>query len=350
MEPNMPQNIAEWLSKRGLTASTIHDAQLSWNGDELVIPIFNAEGVHLFNKYRRNPASSDGPKYRYEKGSTSALYNLHTILREDVKQPIFICEGELDCLLLNSLGVSAVTSTGGSGTFNKEWAQHFEGKEVYIVFDRDDAGYKGAMKAQGIIPHAKVVILHDDFEGNDITDYFQTHTLKDFFTLDAVTYTIPREPSGMPTEKKEMRKIVKEFGDAADTLLELKHQFQQQKKSVRHLIVFLQYVSSRYETFSQALKGFDRRFPSGERGDSTEVLRAKSFPLTSLIKFNYNGFAPCIWHKEKTGSMKYNKPGTKYSNTVKCFGCGAMGDPIDVVMLQRNLDFKDAVKVINDMA
>lgn len=348
MEPKIPEQIAEWLSKRGLTQSVIESAQLSWNGDELVIPVFDLDGKHLFNKYRRNPASTDGPKYRYEKGSTSALYNLHTI-QGVTDKPIFICEGELDCLLLNSLGQYAVTSTGGSGTFNKEWGEHFNGRDVFIVFDRDEAGCKGAMKTQGIIPHAKVVILPDDFEGNDITDYFQTHTLKDFFSLDAVTYPIPREPSGIPTDKKEMKKIVQEFGEAADKLLEMKREFQSSKRSVKHLLLFLQYVTTRYETFSNNLKSFDRRF-NGASGDSADVVRAKEFPITSIIKFNYNGFAPCIWHKEKTGSMRYNKPGTKYGNTVKCFGCGAMGDPIDVVMQMQKVEFKDAVKLINGMA
>lgn len=352
MEPiqknKLPDTILLWLHLRGITDEVIKKSRLAWNGDEIVIPVFDADGKFLFNKYRRNPASDEGPKYRYEKGSTTALYNVQTITGKeagDFQNPIFICEGELDALLLNSKGLLAVTSTGGSSNFKKEWADIFDNKNVYIVFDKDDAGYKGAMKTQGIIPHAKTIILPDDMEGNDCTDYFQNHTLEQFFALEAITYPIPREPSGMPAEKKELKALVKEFGDAADALLTIKRDLQGRRKSVRHILVFLQYVTSRYETFFNNMKSFERRY-NGASGDSSDVRRAKEVPITQFIKFSYDGFARCIWHDEKSGSMKYNRPGTRYGNTVKCFGCGAMGDPIDVVMKLRNVEFGEAVKII----
>lgn len=341
----MPKNILDWLYGRGLTDDVIRDAKLAWNGDELVIPVFDEHGDFLFNKYRRNPASSDGPKYRYEKGSTTALYNAHTLSRVENDEPVFICEGELDCLLLNSKGQHAVTSTGGSGTFKKEWAEFFTGKNVFIAFDSDEAGYKGGMKTQGILPFAKTVILPEG-GGKDVTDYFQTHTLADFFALEAISYPIPREPSGMPADKKAMKAVVDEFGKACDQLLEMKRSFQNDKKSVRHLLVYLQYVTTRYETFNNVLQSFDHRYTGGAKGDSDDVRHAKEVSILNYVKFNYDGFAKCIWHKENSGSMKYNKPGTKYGNTVKCFGCGAMGDTIDVVMQLHNMEFGDAVKFI----
>lgn len=346
MEPiKFPENILEWLHKRGLSDAVIEAAHLSWNGEEIVIPVFDGDHKHLFNKYRRDPFGSEGPKYRYEKGGTTVLFNLHTI-KETGTSPVFICEGEFDALLLNSKGQYAVTSTGGSSNFKKEWAEIFDGKNVYIAYDKDDAGFKGAMKVQGILPHAKTIILPEQgMEGNDVTDFFQTNDIHAFFKLDARTYPIPREPSGMPTEKKELKAIVKEFGDAADALLEIKRDMQGKRMSVRHVLIFLQYVNSRYETFSHNLKSFERRY-NGASGDSTDVRRAKEVPITQFIRFSYDGFARCIWHEEKTGSMKYNKPGTKYGNTVKCFGCGAMGDPIDVIMQLRKVEFGEAVKII----
>ena len=344
MQP-ITENILGWLHGRGLTDDVIAESRLKWRDDELVIPVFDKDCNHIFNKYRRNPFTTEGPKYRYEKGSTTALYNIQTLSNINNNDPIFICEGELDCLLLNSKGLNAVTSTGGSGSFKKEWADLFVGKNVFIVFDKDEAGYKGAMKTQGILPFAKTIILPDDMEGNDVTDYFQNHTVQDFFSLEAISYPIPREPSGIPTDKKELKAIVKEFGDAADALLTLKREFSSARKPIRHLIIFLGYVNSRYETFSHTLKSFDRRY-NNENGDSADVLKAKEVPITQFIKFSYDGFAKCIFHNEKTGSMKYNQPGTKYGNTVKCFGCGAMGDTIDVVMKLHNVEFGEAVKII----
>ena len=346
MEPikNISKEILEWLHNRGITDDVITQSHLSWNGDELVIPVFDENGDKIFNKYRRNPFTNDGPKYRYEKGSNTALFNAQTLQYVEKDEPIFICEGELDCLLLNSKGQHAVTSTGGSGTFKKEWSAFFEDKNIFIVFDKDDAGYKGAMKAQGIVPHAQVIYLPEDMEGNDVTDYFQNHTIQDFFALEARSYPVPREPSGMPADKKSMRAVVKAFGDAADELLAIKQEFMQTRRNVRPILVMLDYARSRYETYNHTLKSFDRKFEGG--GDSQSVLRAKEVPITQFIQFNYDGFAKCIWHNEKSGSMKYNKPGTKYPNTVKCYGCGMMGDTIDVVMQMRNVDFNSAIKII----
>lgn len=341
----IPQDILDWLYGRGLSGHVIAQ-NIAWNGEEVVIPVRDENGAFLFNKYRRNPAVSDGPKYRYEKGSTVALYNAHSLKEVVGDQPVFVCEGELDALLLNSKGQHAVTSTGGSGTFKKEWATYFEGKNVFIVFDRDEAGYKGAMKTQGILPFAKTIILPDTFTGNDITDYFQKYSLQDFFHLKAFSYPIPREPSGIPTDKKELKAIVKTFGDACDALLTIRREHQMDRRNVRHIDVFLQYVTSRHDTFKEMLQNFDRRYQPGEKGDSAEVREAKLVPITNFVPFSYDGFGLCLWHKEKSGSMKYNKPTSKYPNTVKCFSCGAMGDPIDVIMQMRGVDFGAAIKIL----
>lgn len=340
------KNISEWLRGRGLTDDVITKSKLAWNGKEIVIPVFNEHGDFIFNKYRRNPSSQDGPKYRYEKGSTTALYNAHTLLYVGNNEPIFVCEGELDCLLLNSKGLHAVTSTGGSGTFKKDWAEFFTGKNIYIVFDRDEAGYRGAMKTQAILPFAKTIILPDEMEGNDVTDYFKNHTVEDFLSLEAIAYPIPREPSGIPADKKELKELVKAFGDACDALLLLKRDQQAKRKPVRHLVIFLQYTTTRYETFSHTLKSFERRY-TGEKGNSTDVSKAKGVPITNFVKFSYDGFARCLWHDEKTGSMKYNGPGTKYPNTIKCFSCGVMADSIDLIMHMKNIGFGEAVKFLN---
>jgi DNA primase len=53
---------------------------------------------------------------------------------------IVICEGEFDCLLLHSLGINAITSTAGAGSWDKGWSRFFQLKEVRIIFDSDIAG------------------------------------------------------------------------------------------------------------------------------------------------------------------------------------------------------------------
>lgn len=71
--------------------------------------------------------------------------------------------------------------------------------------------------------------------------------------------------------------------------------------------------------------------------DSVRI--AKEFPIDRLMDFK-RGFAPCLWHDERTGSMHYYPK----SNRVKCFGCQKSADSIDVAMKLYGLSFLDAVK------
>ena len=345
MEPIKNKDVYKWLTDRGLSDFVINQSKLSWNGNEIVIPVFDENKKLLFNKYRRNPNSFDGPKYRYETGSTASLFNVHT-LKDIANEPVFICEGELDCLLLNSLSQISVTSTGGSGTFRPEWRDYFIGKTVYIVYDKDEAGYKGAMKVQSIIPQAKIILLPREMKGNDLTDYFQDHILADFFKLDAQTYPIPREPSGVPKEKKELKTVVDSFRSSCDELMEIKKDFFSKRLSTIHLDIMLHYCKTRYETYNNVYKSLNNKKYKGFSDNRSDVIAAKEVPITNFINFNYDGFAQCIWHNENIGSMKYNKPESKYPNTVKCYGCGMMGDTIDVVMKLYDYDFTKAVNFI----
>ena len=78
----MPPFIVEWLTSRTLSLETIERFGLYWNGTKIVIPVFDAEGKFLFNKYRRSPAEQNItiPKYQYDPGSTVVLYNEKTLL------------------------------------------------------------------------------------------------------------------------------------------------------------------------------------------------------------------------------------------------------------------------------
>ena len=60
------------------------------------------------------------------------------------------------------------------------------------------------------------------------------------------------------------------------------------------------------------------------------------------IEVDRKGFCRCVFHAEKTGSMKI------YPDGYKCFGCGEHGDVIDFVRKYFNLSFSDAKKKLND--
>jgi hypothetical protein len=74
------------------------------------------------------------------------------------------------------------------------------------------------------------------------------------------------------------------------------------------------------------------------------IARAKAVPASELLSFGSAGFTSCIWHSEKTGSLKWNKK----DNTVHCFGCGKHSDTIGIAMQVWSIGFKEAVKRLNN--
>lgn len=73
-----------------------------------------------------------------------------------------------------------------------------------------------------------------------------------------------------------------------------------------------------------------------------DIARAKAFPIEELIEITRrDGFVNCIFHGEKTPSMKiYRK-----ENRWWCYGaCASGGDVIDYVVRSEGIDFVEAVK------
>lgn len=336
-----PPEIKNWLKERTLSDETIERFQLHWNGTHIVIPVFDRDGNLLFNKYRRSPLSEDGPKYRYEKGAGSVLYNISTLKDASPDEPIFIVEGELDAIALENIGIRAVTTTGGAGTFEQDWVKEFERfNNVVICFDNDVAGIRGSINVQSMMPEAYVLVL-PSFDGKDVTDFLKGHDRTELLEIKAEKYPIPTDVSDN-RDKKEVNKKIREFKSACDTIQEMKRAAIKERQVVTHLDVMLEYLSNRYALYSRTARSLKRRPYAGGGND---VAAAKQVPITNLIEFK-RGYAPCVWHNEKTASMFYNGERSKFPNTVKCFGCGAMGDPIDVVMQMQGIEFNDAVKYL----
>ncbi len=65
-----------------------------------------------------------------------------------------------------------------------------------------------------------------------------------------------------------------------------------------------------------------------------------------LVKKGQNYWGCCPFHNEKTPSFSVNEDKGFYH----CFGCGEHGDIISFVMKSENLEFKEAIKELADMA
>jgi len=179
----LPNRVREYLNARGINDSLIDEYKLGWGqfyGQSwITIPIKNQNGEYYFFKLRQDPQEGSD-KTTYPRGIESQIYDWQ-ILKSPLEK-VVICEGEMDRLLLVSKGIPAITSTHGAGTFKDEWLDALkEVKQVYVCFDNDDAGHKGAEKLMRKLLDSKrhqvfVVTLPQELgDGGDITDYFIKH-------------------------------------------------------------------------------------------------------------------------------------------------------------------------------
>lgn len=167
--------VLNWLARsRGITEVTIKRFKLGWDGERITIPIRDIAGrVANVRKYKPN-ADSGSKVVSYGAGYGSARLFPYVNLG---KKSIAIFEGEMDTLLANELGLPAVTSTGGAGTWKKSWNKWFAGKNVYIIYDIDEQGRKGARKVanelSNVAKSVRVVELPTDGmpDNGDFTDY-----------------------------------------------------------------------------------------------------------------------------------------------------------------------------------
>jgi hypothetical protein len=83
---------------------------------------------------------------------------------------------------------------------------------------------------------------------------------------------------------------------------------------------------------------------AGLEKNPLDISRAKNVPISTLIQVNQQGFAHCPFHVDDTPSFRvYTK-----QNRFHCFSCNFDGDSIDFTQKFYNLDFKSAVKFLNE--
>jgi hypothetical protein len=175
----LPERITEYLiNDRNISEELIEKYSIGYgefNGSNYItFPIYDPDGNCLYMKLREDPESGAG-KMMYQSGSAT-LFDWDTL--ETAEERIVICEGEIDKLTLESRGVQAVSSTHGAGTFKEEWVDNFSGlNEIYICFDKDEAGKDGAEKAAKMLVEqldADVYIINlPDYlpDVGDVNDY-----------------------------------------------------------------------------------------------------------------------------------------------------------------------------------
>lgn len=290
----MPARIRLYVTSRGISQAAIDTHVIGWNGYRITIPIFNRAQQVAFFKLAKDPAdTSDSPKMLATRGGSAELYGWERLLG---KAPgTVICEGEYDRLVLESHGIAAVTGTVGASVFRHEWAQAFADIPfVWICFDRDEAGRRGAVRVAQMIPYARIVELPKAVgKGGDVTDYFVKlgKTREDFKLLCDIAQPAP------PVRPRALRVARKPNPEVKEL-----------KARVRIEEVISRYVDLR---------------PSGGR----------------LI-------GHCPFHDDDTPSLVVY-PETQ---SFRCYGCAVHGDILDFLMRIDKSSFKQAVERLRSIA
>ena len=170
---SMPTVRREYWHSRGLSDQTIDAHLLGWDTKRYTIPALYR--FVPFGVKRRIAADVDDgieAKYVSVTGSRSGIFNADILWEAD---SVIVCEGEIDCMLLNQLGYRAVSPTAGANSWKPEWARHFSHiSKIHILYDNDKAGQTGARLVQSCLRRAKIITLPDPL--NDVGDLVANHS------------------------------------------------------------------------------------------------------------------------------------------------------------------------------
>jgi len=295
----LPPRLWKYLNERGIPDALIHRHLLGWDGHRITIPITNRDGKIAFFKLAKDPEEQSGsPKMLATPGASVELYGWQRVLARPSE--IVICEGEFDRLVLESHGLAAVTSTAGAGVFRADWAKALkEIPEVYICFDRDEAGRLGARQAARMIPHARIVELPEEAgPGGDVTDFFV-----------------------------RLRRGPDEF---------------------RHLLESARPSPTEGETRDLTATGIHGLQAASANFDQLK----QSLPIENVVgryvlirKSGQAYFGRCPFHEDRHPSLVvYPK-----TQSFHCYGCQVHGDVFGFLMRAEGLSFPEALKVLHKL-
>lgn len=176
-----PERRDYWY-RRGIGDTTIDRFQLGWYNDYNLIPFF-VDGTFRNFQMRRDQPDKRIRSYYKSVGRLPFNFDILKIVDK-----IIISEGPTDCLKLNQEGIASVSSNSGATGWQNDWFKYFiRMKEIYVVFDNDSAGKKGAVKvAQNLGVYRTRIFTFDGFDDKyDCVNFFQDGGTKDQF-LDLV--------------------------------------------------------------------------------------------------------------------------------------------------------------------
>lgn len=135
------------IKQRGnlFTVEFLREKGIAVDSDgQVLFPCKQPSAKNLTNLRRWSPST----KISYNASGCCCLYFANEWVDEG---PIYLCEGEWDALALSfafsKIGAApTVIAAPGAGVFKDKWVKQFDGREVVILYDNDDAGEQGVKK------------------------------------------------------------------------------------------------------------------------------------------------------------------------------------------------------------
>lgn len=287
---DLPENIRDYLHKRGIEDRLIQHFMLGWGNfygeNRIVIPIKDVDGHYAYLKLRKDPFGKDNsPKYLfYPKGNDTAVFNFEAIREAINNDSLVICEGEFDCMVLFSKGIPAITSTTGVNSFKDEWIERIKDiDKIYVCFDNDEEGQGDRAAAKLIERLGKKLDSNTIFQiklptmnsGKDITDYFTTHN----GDTDSFMYKLPEYKTGKrPIDASKFEEMTAE---QIQEILGLTIK----KDNENKIITFLCMLSA-YTEETQFNISFNAPSSTGKSYIPTEI--SKLFPRKDIMSLAYS--------------------------------------------------------------
>ncbi len=185
-----PKDLIDRLRAKGFNHQELKSAGLFTTKDNKDYPLF-WDRLILPYQQRGNVVSIRGKQLAaggnviQAKDTSIQLYGADNLIGH---KELYICEGEMDVMLLDQLGYPAC-GIPGALSFQDHWKPWFEAaRRVFICLDADDAGRQGAHKIKAALGQkAKIVELPvpDGEKSTDIGEFFlrDGHTKKEFNKL-----------------------------------------------------------------------------------------------------------------------------------------------------------------------
>ena len=169
------ERLLQLSAHRGIPTGVLRDGSVGFRDGEWLIPCFSETGtVRDIRRY-------DGKKLMCTAGCKNQLWGADRLAASGENATVLLLEGEWDGLAARWLARDAgedmvCVAVPGATTFKPEWAKLFAGKRVLTVYDNDDAGDRGQIKAEkalrGVASELKHVCWPETQpEGYDMRDF-----------------------------------------------------------------------------------------------------------------------------------------------------------------------------------